>query len=630
MAETLPSNPNVGDKFLLNGVPYAWNGVAWVLDIELGPGVLLSTTRTPTMTTSPTPPISPLPCDLWFDSERGWTFVYYDDGNTQQWVVTNAGRGGNEGPPGQTGPSGPAGPQGPQGPQGPAGAGGVPGGPAGGALSGTYPNPGLATAYLPLAAGASFPLTGTLFGTDVNFTGLNSVFRAVSGPYHEFRTAHQIAGAAQDINQQGVGLDANYKFVNRIVDFNGAYIWEIGSGITVRFSDFDVHHFRDHFGKSLFGINNLSEVYFWGKTSGATVVAALDLATNNKLWLPGEAGTIATREWVSGGASGGAFLPSTGGTLTGHLMINTVNAHLSLRDNTDAVNQKEVWLQHLGGTLRLTFKDDPATAEMNAYVFRPAAADVTSNDQTVATTAWVRSYFTSLGIAPAGTFVQKAGDVMSGDLKIQTASNPALELRNLAGGVDLKLWQMFAQVDGLLRFSKRTDANSETLAYALSPTVVSPTDNSGFLATTQWVRSYLGSVGLAGGNPEGTFTGVAKPSGNIPLTINVWTEAFNVTLPALPSAGQQAFVVFASCYVSQTNPNYDFYEARLTLAGVQIGSTIWVSVNTGHNACATFFAVTPVFTDARLLKLEIRNISGSTGQIISDTQMLYMRVIGSA
>jgi hypothetical protein len=36
---------------------------------------------------SATPPASPTPGMLWFDSTGGQTYVWYDDGNTQQWVV---------------------------------------------------------------------------------------------------------------------------------------------------------------------------------------------------------------------------------------------------------------------------------------------------------------------------------------------------------------------------------------------------------------------------------------------------------------------------------------------------------------------------------------------------------------
>lgn len=38
---------------------------------------------------SDTPPASPKPGQLWFESDSGNTFIWYDDGNTQQWVQVN-------------------------------------------------------------------------------------------------------------------------------------------------------------------------------------------------------------------------------------------------------------------------------------------------------------------------------------------------------------------------------------------------------------------------------------------------------------------------------------------------------------------------------------------------------------
>lgn len=47
------------------------------------------------ITTSTTPPVSPSAGDLWFNSESGILYVYYDDGNSQQWVAAdNNGSGG--------------------------------------------------------------------------------------------------------------------------------------------------------------------------------------------------------------------------------------------------------------------------------------------------------------------------------------------------------------------------------------------------------------------------------------------------------------------------------------------------------------------------------------------------------
>jgi hypothetical protein len=59
--------------------------------------------RTPLCTSSITPPANPTAADLWFETTTGFFYIYYDDGNTKQWVVTNPGRGGDIGPPGPAG-----------------------------------------------------------------------------------------------------------------------------------------------------------------------------------------------------------------------------------------------------------------------------------------------------------------------------------------------------------------------------------------------------------------------------------------------------------------------------------------------------------------------------------------------
>lgn len=65
---------------------------------------------------SETPPASPTANAVWWDSDTGIPYIYYDDGNTAQWVSFGMGE------TGATGPVGPTGAQGPQGPQGEAGA----------------------------------------------------------------------------------------------------------------------------------------------------------------------------------------------------------------------------------------------------------------------------------------------------------------------------------------------------------------------------------------------------------------------------------------------------------------------------------------------------------------------------
>lgn len=42
------------------------------------------------LTSSETPPDSPNIDDLWFDSLKGKLFIYYNDGNTSQWVEVSS------------------------------------------------------------------------------------------------------------------------------------------------------------------------------------------------------------------------------------------------------------------------------------------------------------------------------------------------------------------------------------------------------------------------------------------------------------------------------------------------------------------------------------------------------------
>ena len=46
-----------------------------------------------TVTISTTPPVGPSAGDLWFNSENGTLYVYYDDGDSQQWVAPDNGGG---------------------------------------------------------------------------------------------------------------------------------------------------------------------------------------------------------------------------------------------------------------------------------------------------------------------------------------------------------------------------------------------------------------------------------------------------------------------------------------------------------------------------------------------------------
>jgi len=61
---------------------------------------------------SDTPPTSPSEGDMWWESDTGALYVYYNDGNNSQWVAVAQGPAGSDGPPGPPGPPGTGGPGG--------------------------------------------------------------------------------------------------------------------------------------------------------------------------------------------------------------------------------------------------------------------------------------------------------------------------------------------------------------------------------------------------------------------------------------------------------------------------------------------------------------------------------------
>jgi hypothetical protein len=80
------------------GLTWTWNGTTW--DVEGGGGAA----GPDGCYIGDTPPAGAEPGWLWWNSAEGILYVWYDDGDTQQWVEAN---------PGVPGPAGAAGPAGP-------------------------------------------------------------------------------------------------------------------------------------------------------------------------------------------------------------------------------------------------------------------------------------------------------------------------------------------------------------------------------------------------------------------------------------------------------------------------------------------------------------------------------------
>ena len=73
------------------------------------PGVAATITVVP-VSVDDTPPLNAVSGDLWWEADSGDLFIYYDDGDSSQWVTANSGGGNtNAGPPGSAGPPGPPG-----------------------------------------------------------------------------------------------------------------------------------------------------------------------------------------------------------------------------------------------------------------------------------------------------------------------------------------------------------------------------------------------------------------------------------------------------------------------------------------------------------------------------------------
>lgn len=95
-SSTRPSNPIAGQVIFETdtGLTFIWDGSAWQ---SAGGGGSIEI--------SATAPSSPSDGDLWWDSDNGNLYIYYDDGDSQQWVAAN-------GPQVFVGTSAPAGYQG--------------------------------------------------------------------------------------------------------------------------------------------------------------------------------------------------------------------------------------------------------------------------------------------------------------------------------------------------------------------------------------------------------------------------------------------------------------------------------------------------------------------------------------
>jgi hypothetical protein len=77
MAFDFPASPSTGTLYQPTGGPtYRYNGSVWSVIAGQFQGAMPSDAA----------PSNPVPGQLWWESDTGALFIYYDDGNTQQWV----------------------------------------------------------------------------------------------------------------------------------------------------------------------------------------------------------------------------------------------------------------------------------------------------------------------------------------------------------------------------------------------------------------------------------------------------------------------------------------------------------------------------------------------------------------
>lgn len=134
-----PNSPSINDLFSADVRTWRWTGTVWeavatgptgpnnlyelsdvnvtgatdgeALIYDVATGKWIPGEAGGSFIVSVTAPTGPSPGDVWFDSETGVSLIYYDDGNSQQWVEI----GDASGPIGPTGPIGSTGPLGPPG-----------------------------------------------------------------------------------------------------------------------------------------------------------------------------------------------------------------------------------------------------------------------------------------------------------------------------------------------------------------------------------------------------------------------------------------------------------------------------------------------------------------------------------
>jgi hypothetical protein len=83
-----PANPTTGQLFTSGGISWMWDGTKWTLSSTGGSGGGAS------ISIGDTPPSSPSPGALWWDSVKGQMYLWFYDNNSYQWVPATNQQGG--------------------------------------------------------------------------------------------------------------------------------------------------------------------------------------------------------------------------------------------------------------------------------------------------------------------------------------------------------------------------------------------------------------------------------------------------------------------------------------------------------------------------------------------------------